>query len=129
MPERSQDRMKQAIRDRRAAEEMTKSGSYECSCFAAQQAAEKAVKAVFQKLNAAAWGHSVLGLMKILSKRATVSEELLSCARTLDRYYVPTRYPSSFESGSPYEYFTRKDAEDAIVHSRRIIEFCKSLLA
>ncbi|WP_083777712.1 HEPN domain-containing protein [Ferroglobus placidus] len=26
------------------------------SCFAAQQAAEKAVKAVFQKLGAQAWG-------------------------------------------------------------------------
>lgn len=129
MPERSEDWVKQAVRDSKTAEEMAKSGSYEWSCFAAQQAAEKAVKAVFQKLNAAAWGHSVLDLMKILSKKTTVSEDLLNCARTLDRYYLPTRYPNSFESGSPYEYFTRKDAEDALVYSRRIIEFCKGLLA
>lgn len=46
-----------------------------------------------------------------------------------DKYYVPTRYPNSFESGSPYEYFTRRDAENGIVCSRRIIEFCKGILA
>ena len=129
MPERSEDWIKQAVRDLKTAEDMAKSGFFEWSCFVAQQAAEKAVKAVFQKLNAAAWGHSVVELMKILSKKTTVSEELLNCARTLDRYYVPTRYPNSFESGSPYEYFTGKDAEDALVYSKRIIEFCKGLLA
>ncbi|MFW6105254.1 MAG: HEPN domain-containing protein [Chloroflexota bacterium] len=129
MPERSEDWMKQAVRDLKTAEEMAKSESFEWSCFAAQQAAEKAVKAVFQKLNAVAWGHSVLELTKVLSRKTTVSEDLLDCARTLDKYYVPTRYPNSFESGSPYEYFTRKDAEDALVCSRRIIEFCKGILA
>jgi HEPN domain-containing protein len=129
MPERSEDWIKQAVRDLKTAEDLAKSGSFEWSCFVAQQAAEKAVKAVFQKLNAVAWGHSVLDLIKILSNKATVSEELVNCARTLDRYYIPTRYPNSFESGSPYEYFTRKDAEDALVCSKRIIEFCKGLLA
>ena len=33
------------------------------------------------------------------------------------------------ESGSPYEYFRRRDAEDAIVYSRRIIKFCNGILA
>lgn len=121
--------MNQAISDLGTAEKLAKGGSFEWCCFVAQQAAEKAVKAAFQKLNTAAWGHSILDLMRILSKRVKVSEELLACARSLDRYYVPTRYPNSFESGSPYEYFTRKDADDAIVCSGRIIEFCKSLLA
>jgi HEPN domain-containing protein len=129
MPERSKDWINQAIKDLKTAEDIAKSGSFEWSCFVAQQAAEKAVKAVFQKLNAVAWGHSVLDLIKILSNKATVSEELVNCARTLDRYYIPARYPNSFESGSPYEYFTRKDAEDALVCSKRIIEFCKGLLA
>ena len=31
---------------------------YEWACFAAQQAAEKVIKAVFQKLGGEAWGHS-----------------------------------------------------------------------
>ena len=129
MPERSKDWINQAERDLKVAEELKKDESFEWSCFVAQQAAEKAVKAVFQTLNAAAWGHSVFDLMRILSKKVMVNEELLDCARGLDRYYVATRYPNGFESGSPYEYFTRRDAEDAIVCGRRIIEFCKSLLA
>ena len=129
MPERSEDWMNQAERDLKVAEELMNDESFEWSCFVAQQATEKAVKAVFQKLNAVAWGHSVFDLMRILSIRVVVNERLLDCARSLDKYYVPTRYPNSFESGSPYEYFTRRDAEDAIVCSRRIIEFCKGILA
>jgi len=129
MPERSEDWMNQAERDLKVAEELMKDESFEWSCFVAQQATEKAVKAVFQKLNAVAWGHSIFDLMRVLSIRVVVNERLLDCARSLDKYYVPTRYPNSFESGSPYEYFTRRDAEDAIVCSRRIIEFCKGILA
>jgi HEPN domain-containing protein len=129
MPERSKDWINQAEKDLKVAEELMKDESFEWSCFVAQQAAEKAVKAVFQKLNAAAWGHSIFDLMRILSKKVVVNEELLNCARSLDKYYVPARYPNSFESGSPHEYFTRRDAENGIVCSRRIIAFCKGILA
>ncbi len=55
MPERSKNWIKQAERDLETAEELIKDGSFEWSCFVAQQAAGKAVKAVFQKLNAIAW--------------------------------------------------------------------------
>lgn len=129
MPERSKDWITQAEKDLKTAEGLMKGESFEWSCFVAQQAAEKAVKAVFQKSNAAAWGHSIFELMRILSKKMEVNEELLNCARSLDKYYVPTRYPNSFESGGPYEYFTRGDAENGIVCSGRIIEFCKGILA
>jgi len=40
-------------------------------------------------------------------------------------FIVPTQYPNGFESGSVYECFTRRDAEDASVCGRRIIEFCE----
>ncbi len=38
-------------------------GFYEWSCFSFQQTAEKAVKAVFQKMGAEAWGQSVSDLL------------------------------------------------------------------
>jgi len=41
-----------------------------------------------------------------------VNEGFLNYARSLDKYYLPTRYPNGFESGSPYEYFTKKEADD-----------------
>lgn len=131
MPERSKDWMNQAIKDLKTAEQLIKSESFEWSCFVAQQAAEKAVKAVFQKLNAVTWGHSIFDLLRVLSQeqKILVNEGFLNYARSLDKYYLPTRYPNAFESGSPYEYFTKKEAEDALIYSRKIIEFCKDLLA
>ena len=133
MPERSEDWLNQAQRDLDSAAVMMQNGIFEWACFVSQQAAEKAVKAVLQKMSATAWGHSVFDLLRILAKRVSVSDELLDCARALDKYldkyYIPTRYPNSFESGSPYEYFTKRDAEDAIFCDRRIFEFCEGLLA
>jgi len=46
-------------RDLDATTVMTQNGIFEWACFVSQQAAEKAVKAVLQKMNATAWGHSV----------------------------------------------------------------------
>lgn len=129
MPERSKDWINQAKSDLNAAESLLDGGSFEWACFASQQAAEKAVKAVIQKLNAVAWGHSVYELLNVLRERAGVEDDLLDCAIALDKDYIPTRYPDSFDTGSPHEYFTRKDAQNAIICSRRIIEFCESLLA
>ena len=129
LPERSRDWINQAKRDLASAEAMLTSGFYEWACFASQQAAEKAVKAVFQKMGATAWGHSLLELLKLLAGKVTISEELFDYARTLDRFYIPARYPNGFESGSPFEYFTKKDAEYAIFCGRRIVEFCTGLLA
>ncbi len=90
-----------------SAETMLANGFFEWTCFASQQGAEKAVKAVFQKMGAAAWGHSLLELLKLLASKVAITEELLDCARILDRFYIPTRHPNSFESGSPFEYFTQ----------------------
>ncbi len=48
--ERSRDWLNQAYRDIRQTEVSLKDGLYEWSCFAAQHAAEKAVKALIQRL-------------------------------------------------------------------------------
>ncbi len=129
MPERSSDWMRQARRDLEMAVKAMENGFYEWSCFAAQQAAEKAVKAVFQKLGAVAWGHSVYDLLRTLSKKVGIPEDVLNCGRALDRFYILARYPNGFDKGSPFEYFTEEDARDAILYSRRVVEFCESVLA
>ncbi len=94
MVERSKDWIRQAERDLAVAEDLQEAEDFEWSCFVAQQAAEKGIKAVLQRLNAAAWGHSIFELMRIISNKVEVTEELLNCARSRDRYYVPTRYPN-----------------------------------
>jgi HEPN domain-containing protein len=51
MPSRAQDWLKQAKRDLEHAKEDLKSGFYEWGCFSSQQAAEKAIKALYQHLH------------------------------------------------------------------------------
>ncbi len=97
MPERSADWMKQAKRDLEAARRMAEEAFFEWSCFAAQRAAEKAVKAVFQKFGGLARGHLVFRLLWALKTKVNVDEELLDCGRTLDKFYIPARYPNGFQ--------------------------------
>ncbi len=129
MAERSEDWFKQAKRDLESARVLFKEGIYEWACFIAQQAAEKAIKAVYQKKGGEAWGHSVGELIKGLSDRIDVGAALINDARHLDRFYIPARYPSGWASGTPGEYITREDAENAICNSEKIIQFCAGVLA
>ena len=91
-----------------------------------QQAAEKAIKAVYQKHGAVAWGHSVRDLLEGLQAAGReVPADLSGIARSLDRNYIP----DGFSRGKPADYFTREDADDAINGAERIIWFCDGLLA
>jgi HEPN domain-containing protein len=129
MVERSLDWLKQAKRDIQNSEYEIKGGFYEYACFLAQQASEKAVKAVFQKIGAEAFGHSVAGLLKKLSEHTKVTDELIRYAKELDKAYIPTRYPNSHPEGAPYELYTREEAERLIGYGREVVEFCENLLS
>lgn len=128
MTDRSGDWLAQAQRDLDHAADASEHEHFEWACFGAQQGAEKAVKAVYLHLHGEGWGHSVLKLLQGLADKVTIPEALLDDARTLDRHYIPTRYPNGFDVGFPGEYYTRKEAEEAIDHARRIIGFCEGLL-
>lgn len=129
MPERSADWFAQAERDLESARRQLEGGFHEWACFASQQAAEKAIKGVYQKLGGDAWGHSVVQLLQGLADRVRVDEALSDCATTLDRHYVPPRYPNSWAQGSPSEYYRREDAEHAIRCAEEILRFCHGILA
>jgi len=126
---RWRDWWKQAEADLRLARVALDFGSYEWSCFACQQAAEKAVKAVFESLGDKIWGHSVLRLMEALREKFNVPEELITCAKTLDKHYIPTRYPNGLIEGAPSEFYTKEEAIHAISCAEKIVGFCDSLLA
>jgi len=64
--------MDQAVGDLEHAQSDMDRGFYNWACFSSQQAAQKAVKAVFQKMGAEAWGHSVSDLLLELSERHPV---------------------------------------------------------
>ena len=129
MPERSQDWFRQAKRDLESAKIQLDNSFFEWTCFIAQQATEKAAKAVYQKLGAEAWGHSVTDLLKGIGEKVNLPADLIDKAMHLDKFYIPARYPNGWVSGIPSEYINREDALDAINNSEKIIQFCASILA
>lgn len=129
MPERSEDWLAQARRDLESARWQTEGGFFEWACFICQQSAEKALKAIYQGLGGEARGHSVLSLLEGLRERVGVDEGLFECARSLDRFYIPTRYPNSWAGGSPKDFYTREDAERGLRCAETILRFCEGRLA
>ena len=121
--------MAQAERDLAHARRDLEDGFYEWAAFSAQQAAEKAVKAVFQRLGAVAWGHSVADLLFELSKTFEVPEDLIKAALALDKAYIPSRYPDAHPSGTPSARFTRSESAALIQHAEAILAFGKGLLS
>ncbi|MCX8205388.1 MAG: HEPN domain-containing protein [Candidatus Nezhaarchaeota archaeon] len=98
-------------------------GDYNWSCFKAHQAGEMAVKALLHGLGLSAYGHSVSRLLTMLEGRVEVPRDVMSCAKSLDKLYVPTRYPNAWAEGLPHEYYIEEDAERAIACAERIVSW------
>ncbi len=107
----------------RLARHAREGAAHDWACFAAQQAAEKALKAVLMSRGADAWGHTVTALLGVVAGDA--AEELVVCAKTLDKHYIPTRYPNGLDAGAPADFYTRKDSDDAIACAERLIGFAR----
>jgi HEPN domain-containing protein len=129
MPNRSKDWMRQAERDLEQARDSQSSGRHEWACFAAQQAAEKAIKSLHLYLGQEAWGHVVRKLLEELPETIIISELLLDKARCLDAFYIPTRYANGHPSGAPFEHYGKLQSDEAIRYAGEIIEFCHSKMA
>ncbi|KAF2957095.1 DNA-binding protein [Thermotoga sp. Ku-13t] len=127
--ERSKDWLDAAKDDLDHAKHDLEHGFYNWACFSSQQAAEKAVKAVFQRMGAQAWGHSVADLLEELSNHFEIPEELLDFALELDKAYIPTRYPDALPSGSPRNKYSRTEAERLVDYAEKIVRFCEDLLS
>ncbi len=125
MGNRYADWLRQAEADLRHAHHALEDGDHEWACFASHQAAEKAIKALFQKLSMDAWGHTLTVLIGNLPPQIEVPSDLVDYTRALDKHYIPTRYPNGFDSGAPTDFYTRREAQDAIRYAEAIIEFCR----
>lgn len=122
---RHEDWLKQADSDLCAAQDSASSNHYEWACFQAQQAAEKALKALIISKGSESRIHSIKFLLSNLPENVCVSDQIQNAAKELDKHYIPTRYPDSFSTGIPKDFFTLDDAQRAISDARKIIEFVK----
>lgn len=98
-------------------------GHYNWACFKAQQAAELALKALLHGLGLPAYGHSVSRLLTEAPTDLKAGEKIIQKGKTLDKYYVPTRYPNAWTEGTPEEYYTKQDAQKAIKCAETIINW------
>lgn len=90
---------------------------YAASCFHSQQAGEKALKSLCHEYGLDPWGHSLVKLLdelKTIAAMATDATTVRKAAMTLDRFYIPTRYPDGLPDITPMEAFSDVDAQTAL---------------
>jgi HEPN domain-containing protein len=120
----------QAEYDLRAAQTNADSELYAYACFIAQQAAEKALKAILYAYGARqVLGHSVADLSRQAAKKDKSLEPLTAQAAKLDRFYIPTRYPNGLPGGIPAEVYDRADGDEAIQLARQVVDTVKKSFA
>lgn len=116
---------KQAERDLDDAQYAFGGERYNLVCFLAQQAAEKAIKAfLYLSGEERVLGHSVADLLNRASSFDSTFDTI-SRARTLDLYYIPTRYPNGIPGGLPYEAFDREEGEKALALATSVIDLVR----
>ena len=100
-------------------------GDYNWACFKFQQAAELAVKGLLRGIGRPSPGHSVSRLLEAAARDtgSTLEEGVIECAKLLDKFYIPTRYPDAWSEGPPHYYYTRRDSVDAMECASRVIEW------
>jgi len=126
MPQRSRDWLRQAQRDLEVAKTTRAAGQFDWACFASQQAAEKALKGLYQHHRAEGWGHVLRRLVEGLVDREPGLAAQLERAKVLDKFYIPTRYPNGLDVGAPADAYTEGEANQAIVDAEAILQFCST---
>ena len=119
---RPRDWFRQAELDLTAAADARSHGHHEWACFAAHQAAEKAIKALHQAAGVEAWGHSVAALLEGLEN---VPSGVVEAAKGLDKHYIPARYPDAHPAGAPGDVYTERDAAQALEDAERVIDYVR----
>ena len=127
MSNRSKDWLAQSVRDLEHARASKLEGRHEWACFAAQQSAEKAVKALHLSLGQEAWGHVVARLLMELP--SPPPQDLIEKAKVLDNFYIPTRYANGHPEGAPFEHYGAIQSEEAIRYAGEILEFVRVQMA
>jgi HEPN domain-containing protein len=129
MPRRHKDWLAQAERDLKAAKDSLKAGNYEWCSFQAQQAAEKALKALLLYFNREAREHSVVHLLREARTFVKTPQDLMAAAQELDRHYIQSRYPNDLPEGYPGEYYDERLAKECIAHAQSFLDLARSIIA
>jgi HEPN domain-containing protein len=112
-----------------AARILLDAGRFNLCAFHAQQAAEKALKAVLAQRGKAHRGHSALELLGALEVEGVrAGPDAAAAARLLDLHYVQSRYPNGL-GGDPTLYYDQPMAEECLDHAQLILRFTREHLS
>ncbi len=117
----------QAVHTYDSAKRDHKDTDFDWACFKCQQAAEFALKAFLRGVGKLGIGHSLLKLTKEIEALDMDVDEIRKCSLTLEKFYIPTRYPDGYPEGSPYEFYDVEEAEKALDCCLTIIEFVREI--
>ena len=123
----------QAANDAEHARYSKEGDFYAQACYAAQQAVEKALKALLLHAGGEAGRtHSVVGLRRNLEQVGiAIPDEIMSLAdaQDLTRVNIETRYPLGDAEDPPYELFGAEQAERLVTIAERVLSMTKELLS
>lgn len=129
MKKAAQSWLKQAEEDIRYAKSALKDSFYAWVCFAAQQSAEKSLKAVLvEKQNTLEKSHRLIHLAKQAEHFIPEIAELHDKLDVLNQYYGATRYADLHDSAAPYEQYDEKLAQEAIEFAEAILKVVQAEL-
>lgn len=126
--QRTQDWLKEAQAELRAARDLYKGEHWSWCCFTCQQAAEKALKAICEHFRTPQVGHNLNVLLEALEATTALPETVKRACARLNRYYIPTRYPNAFDRGAPAEQFFEPDARLALEDAEEVCKFAEDLV-
>ena len=114
----------------KAAKDSFEDSNFEWSCFQSQQCGEKALKAfLYEKGYTSIMTHMLKELVRECAKHEESFNDLVREAKTLDMYYIPTRYPNGLGGDlAPTEFYEREDALLCISCAELILNRVKKLL-
>ncbi len=119
-----------AEEDLQAAHTLLQAALYAQACFYAQQSGEKAVKALWHRVDADPWGHSVQRLIAEFPERADMpaQDTWIERGALLDKFYIPTRYPNGLPDLTPGQVYHLEDATRGLEAARALVAACRKWL-
>lgn len=115
--------MGEARRALRSARVQADEDLHNWACFAAEQAAQLAIKALLHGVGAGPWGHDLVELgAKAKEAAGELWPDVEDPLTRLSRHYIPARYPDAHPAGGPGEHYTASDARTAVDDAETILE-------
>ncbi|MGC8793953.1 MAG: HEPN domain-containing protein [Bryobacteraceae bacterium] len=110
------------------ARNLMEQGVFCYATFFAEQAAQKALKAVLLAQGARlAPLHSVSALLEQAAQQEPRLASLVNAGKRLDRHYLTARYPDALpEPLIPADAYLREDAEEAVAAASAIVEAARA---